>query len=87
MVAFSAFYKQFLEWLPVEKRYGWKKSIVLDYVKQHFQVGAYTNNKRMIGNLSLEAKEADPKAVPWISVNNWMVKEDRSNRVSGETHE
>ena len=26
-----------------------------------FSVGAYTNNKRMIGNLSLEAKTADPK--------------------------
>jgi hypothetical protein len=87
MVAFSTFYKQFLEWLPVEKRYSWKKSIVLDYVKQHFPVGAYTNNKRMIGNLSLEAKTADPKAGPWISVNNWMVKQDCSNRVSGETHE
>ena len=58
MVEFAAFYKRFLEWLPVEKRYGWKKNIVLDEIKQRFPFGGYTSNKRMIGNLSLEAKDA-----------------------------
>ena len=76
MVEFAAFYKRFLEWLPVEKRYGWKKNIILDEIKQRFPFGGYTSNKRMIGNLSLEARSPEPNARPWISVDNWLVREE-----------
>ena len=57
----------------MEKRYGWKKNIILDEIKQRFPFGGYTSNKRMIGNLSLEAKSPEPNARPWISVDNWLV--------------
>ncbi len=74
MVEFAAFYKRFLEWLPDERRYAWKKSIVLDEIKQRFAYGGYTNNKRMIGNLSFEAKTPETGIKPWISVDNWLVR-------------
>ena len=57
----ATFYKQFLEWLPVEKRYGWKKSIVLDEVKQHFPVrclyGQQTDDRQSV----LRGQNAGPK--------------------------
>jgi hypothetical protein len=76
MVEFGTFYRRFLEWLPVERRYDWKKSIVLDEIKQRFPYGAHTDNKRMIGNLSFEAKTPEPNAKPWIARNNRLVREE-----------
>ena len=75
MVEFATFYRRFLEWLPVENRYGWKKSIVLDEIKQRFPYGAHTDNKRMVGNLSFEARTPEPDAKPWIVVDNRLVRE------------
>lgn len=76
MVDFATFYRRFLDWLPMEKRYGWKKSIVLDEIKQRFSYGVYTDNKRMIGNLSFEAKTPSPNARRWITVDNRLVREE-----------
>ena len=75
MVEFATFYKRFLEWLPEDRRYTWKKSLVLDEIRQRFPYGGYTNNKRMIGNLSFEAKDMQPDAKPWVVVDNWLTKE------------
>ncbi len=74
MVEFAAFYKRFLEWLPEDRRYAWKKSLVLDEIKQRFPYGCYTGNKRMIGNLSFEAKPPTPDVKPWMAVDNWLVR-------------
>lgn len=41
-----------------------------------FPYGAYTGNKRMIGNLSFEAKTPSPDAKLWVSKDNWLTKED-----------
>ena len=76
MVDFATFYRRFLDWLPMEKRYGWKKSIVLDEIKQRFSYGVYTDNKRMIGNLSFEAKTPSPNARRWITLDNRLVREE-----------
>lgn len=80
MVEFAVFYKRFLDWVPEGRRYTWKKSLVLDEIKQRFPYGAYTNNKRMIGNLSFEPKEAQPGTKPWIVVDNWLTKEKEKEK-------
>ena len=74
MVEFQEFYKRFLEWLPIEKHCGWKKSIVIDEIKQRFVYGAYSNNKRMIGNLSFSTESPNPGAKKWLVKDNWLVK-------------
>jgi len=76
MVEFQTFYKRFLEWLPEDNRFGWKKVVVADQIKQRFPYGGHTGNKRMIGNLSFEAKTPSPDAKPWVSKDNWLTKED-----------
>lgn len=78
MVEFAEFYKRFLAWLPEERRYAWKKSIVLDEIKQRFPYGGYTGNKRMVGNLSFEARTPEPGVKPWISVDNWLVRKEEA---------
>ena len=77
MVEFGTFYKLFLESLPDGQRGNWRKGLVLDEIKQRFPYGAYTDNKRMIGNLSFEAKEPSPNAVPWVLHENRLVRKDR----------
>jgi len=74
-VPFAEFYKRFLEWLPIEKRYGWKKSLALDEVKQRFPYGVVSDNRRMIGNLSFEAKAPEPNAKRWIVKDHRLLKE------------
>lgn len=76
MVEFSTFYKKFYDWLPENSRHTWKKSIVIDEIRQRFPYGGYTGNKRMIGNLSFEAKQPAPDTKPWIVKDNWLMKED-----------
>jgi hypothetical protein len=76
MVEFSIFYKRFLDWLPEGCRYVWKKGVVLDEIKQRFPYGGYTDNKRMIGNLSFEAKTPAPDAKPWTVADNWLVRKE-----------
>ncbi len=75
MVEFSEFYKKFMEWLPEDGRYEWKKTMILDEIKQRFAYGAYTQNKRMVGNLSFESKTALPDARPWIVIGGRLVRE------------
>ncbi len=74
MIEFSDFYKKFMEWLPEDIRYGWKKSMILDEIKQRFAYGAYSQNKRMIGNLSFEGKASAPDAKPWIVAGGRLVR-------------
>jgi len=74
LTEFADFYKRFLEWLPEDRREVWKKTIVLDEIKQRFPYGCYTGNKRMIGNLSLVSKTSDPEVKPWIAIDNWLVR-------------
>jgi len=76
MVEFSIFYKRFLDWLPEGHRYAWKKAVVVDEIKQRFPYGGHTDNKRMIGNLSFEAKTPEPNAKPWIAADNRLVREE-----------
>ena len=76
-VEFSAFYKAFLEWLPEGQRFTWRKSLVIDEVKQRFPYGAHTDNKRMIGNLSFKAKDPNPAVVAWVSKDGRLVRKDR----------
>jgi len=75
MVEFSKFFQKFQEWLPAEKRYEWKKSVVIEEVRRRFPYGAYTDNKRMIGNLSWEQK-APADVRPWIVVDGWLTRKE-----------
>ncbi len=75
MVEFSEFYKRFMEWLPEDARYTWKKSMIVDEIKQRYPYGAYSQNKRMIGNLSFESKASAPDAKSWIVVGGRLVRE------------
>ncbi len=74
-VEFGVFYKRFLEWLPEEERSEWRKSLVISGIKQRFPYGSGNMNKRMIGNISFEAKEPDPNAIAWVTKNDRLTRE------------
>ena len=73
-IEFALFYKQFIEWLPMEQRYNWRKGVVLDEIKQRFPYGSGNSNKRMIGNLSFENKTPDPNVRPLVVHEGRLVK-------------
>jgi hypothetical protein len=76
MIEFVTFWERFIKWLPSEKRHEWKKSIVLDEIRQRFPYGISNGNKRMIGNMSFENKTADPDTKPWIIVEGRLAKDN-----------
>jgi phage/plasmid-associated DNA primase len=70
LIEFNKFYKTFMEWLPAEGKTTWKKSVVLDEIKQRFPYGPHTANKRMIGNLSFEPADRIKDHTPWMTDDN-----------------
>lgn len=67
---FSTFYEAFIEWLDPEERYQWSKIKVSRGMPSDTPVGASTDNKRFVGNLSLTPKQPGPDARLYICVNN-----------------
>ena len=77
-IDFAIFYKRFLEWLPEEERFVWRKGLVIDEVKQRFAYGtAGAKHARLIGNLSFSPTEPRPGAIPWITKGNALVHENQ----------
>jgi hypothetical protein len=69
-ILFSTFYEKFIETLDPEERYHWSKIKVSRAMPSDTPVGASTDNKRFIGNLSLEPVQPKTDARPFICINN-----------------
>lgn len=76
IVEFQTFFSKFQESVSPEERYEWTKQKVIRSLPQNFAYGAYTDNKRMIGNISFD-KPGDPKAKPFVvHAGRLMLKKD-----------
>jgi hypothetical protein len=63
--------------LPEGQRYTWRKGLVIEEIKQRYRYGAGSDNRRMIGNLSFDAKEAAPDAIAWVSKEIRLIRQNR----------
>ena len=67
-ILFAEFYEKFIEWLDPEERYQWSKIKVSRGMPSDTPVGASTDNKRFVGNISWTPVE-DETGSPYICVN------------------
>jgi hypothetical protein len=65
-VLFAEFYEKFVAWLDPEERYQWSKIKTSRGMPSDTPVGAATDNKRFIGNLSFSSVEIAPDALPYV---------------------
>jgi hypothetical protein len=65
---FADFYTAFSEWIDPEERYQWSKIKVARGLPSDTPIGASTDNKRFVGNLSLTPMDPLQDAVPYISI-------------------
>ena len=69
-ILFATFYDKFIESLDPEERYHWSKIKVSRSMPSDTPVGASTENKRYVGNISLEPKPQADSARAYICINN-----------------
>jgi hypothetical protein len=75
-VLYSEFYERFVEWLDPEERYQWSKIKVSRAMPSDTPVGASTDNKRFVGNLTFTQVDVTPDDLPLICVNGRLRDKD-----------
>jgi hypothetical protein len=66
-IPFAEFYDRFLAWLPESEHKNWHRQKVSKHLPVKYPVGACTNNKRYIGNLSWEP--STKVGTPYVAIN------------------